>query len=40
MVILREKGGSSRNLRIRAAAYDAVKQRTILPIQEMKAAEI
>ena len=37
MVILREKGRSSRNLLIRAAAYDTVQQRTILPIQEMKA---
>ena len=40
MVILRAKGRSSRNLLIRAAAYDTVQQRTILPIQEMKAAEI
>ena len=37
MVILREKGRSSRNLLIRAAAYDTFQQRTILPIQEMKA---
>ena len=40
MVILRAKGRSSRNLLIRAAAYNTVQQRTIIPIQEMKAAEI
>ena len=40
MVVLRAKGGSSRNLLIRAASYDTVQQRTILPIQEMKAAEM
>ena len=40
MVILREKGRSSRNLLIRAAAYDTVQQRTILPIQEMKAEKM
>ena len=40
MVILRAKGVSSRNLLIRAAAYDAVQQRTILPINEMKAFEV
>ena len=39
MVILREKGIPSRNLLIRAADYDNVQQRKILPIQEMKAAE-
>ena len=38
MVILRAKGRSSRNLLIRAAAYDTVQQRKIIPIQEMKAA--
>ena len=40
MVILRAKEGSPRNLLIRAAAYDTVQQRTIIPIQEMKAAEM
>ena len=40
MVILRSKGRSSRNLLIQAAAYDTVQQRTILPIQYMKAAEM
>ena len=40
MVILRAKGRSPRNLLIRAAAYDTVQQRTILPIQEIKEAEI
>ena len=40
MVILRAKGISSRNLLIRAADYDTVQQRTILPIQEMNAAEM
>ena len=40
MVILRAKGRSSRNLLIRAAAYDTVQQRKILPIQEMMAAEM
>ena len=40
MVILRAKGVSSRNLLIRAAAYDTVQQRTILPIKEMKAADM
>ena len=40
MVILREKGGSSRNLLIRYPDYDTVQQRTIIPIQEMKAADM
>ena len=40
MVILREQGRPSRNLLIRATAYGTVQQRTILPIQEMKAAEM
>ena len=40
MVIIRAKGGSSRNLLIQVAAYDNVQQRTILPIQEIKAAEM
>ena len=40
MVVLRSKGVSSRNLLIRASVYDTVQQMTILPIQEMKAAEI
>ena len=40
IVILRAKGISPRNLLIRAAAYDTAQQRTILPIQEMKAAEM
>ena len=39
-VILKSKGISSRKLLIRAAAYDTVQQRTILPIQEMKVAEM
>ena len=39
MVILKAKWRSSRNLLIRAAAYDTVQQRTIIPIQEMKSAE-
>ena len=40
MVILREKGISSRNLLIRYADYDTIQQRKIIPIQEMKAAEM
>ena len=40
MVILRARGDQSRNLLIRGAAYDTVHQRTILPIQEMKADEM
>ena len=39
MVILRAQGIPSSNLLIRAAAYNTVQYRTILPIQEMKAAE-
>ena len=40
MFILIKKGTSSRNLLIRAAAYDTAKQRKILPVQEMKAADM
>ena len=40
MVTLRAKGISSRKLLIRAADYDTVQQRTTLPIQEIKAAEM
>ena len=40
MVILRARGNQPRNLLIRGAAYDTVHQRKILPIQEMKAAEM
>ena len=40
MVILRARRNESRNLLIRGAAYDIVHQRTILPIQEMKADEM
>ena len=40
MVFLRAKERSSRNLLIQAEAYDTVQQRTNLPIQEMKAAEM
>ena len=40
MVILRAQGRPPRNLIIWAAAYDTVQQRTIIPIQEMKAAEM
>ena len=40
MVILRAQGRPSRKLLIRAAAHDTVKWKTILPIQEMKAAEM
>ena len=40
MVVIIAKGGSSRNLLIRVAAYDTVQQRTIIPIQEIKAAEM
>ena len=40
MVILREKGISLRNLLIQVAAYDTVQQRTIFPIQEIRAAEM
>ena len=40
MVILRSQGIPSRNLFIRGAAYDTVHQRTILPIQEIKADEM
>ena len=37
MVILRVRGGSPRNLLIRAEVYDTVQQMKIIPIQEMKA---
>ena len=40
MVILRTQGGPSRNLIIQGAYYYTVQQRTILPIQEMKADEM
>ena len=40
MVILGEKGGYSRKLIINIVAYDTVQQRTIIPIQEIKAAEM
>ena len=40
MVILRAKGILPRNLVIQAAAYDTVQHRKILPIQEMKAADM
>ena len=40
MVVLREKGRSSRNLLIRVTAYDTVQQRTPPPIQDIKAAEM
>ena len=40
MVILRARGRSPGNLLIRAAAYDTVQQRTILPIQEIKADDM
>ena len=40
MVVLRARQNESRNLLIRGAAYDIVHQRTILPIQEMKADEM
>ena len=40
IVILRAQGIPSRNLLILGAAYDTVHQRTILPIQEIKADEM
>ena len=40
MVILRAQGIPARDLVIRAAAYDTVHQRKILPTQELKAAEM
>ena len=40
MVVLRAKGTSSRNLIIRAVSYGTVQQRKIIPIQEMKAADM
>ena len=40
MVILRAQGRPLRNLLIWAAAYDTVQKRTILPIQEVKTAEM
>ena len=39
MVIIRAKGSTqqpSRNILLRAAAYDTVRKRTVLPLQEMK----
>ena len=39
MVIIRAKGGTqqpSRNILLRAAAYDTVRKRTVLPLQEIK----
>ena len=38
IVILKVKGIPSRNLLILSRDYDTVKQRIIIPIQEMKAA--
>ena len=40
MVIFRAKVISSRKLYIQAAAYDTVQQRTIIHIQEIKAADM
>ena len=40
MIIQIAKGRLSRNLLIRAAVYDTVQQRTILPIKEMKVDEV
>ena len=40
MVILRAKGVSLRNPLVQFVAYDTVRQRKILPIQEIKAAEM
>ena len=40
MVILRVQGRPSRNLLILASSYDTFQKRTILPIQEMKVAEM
>ena len=40
MVILRANGVSSRNLLIRATAYDTVQKRKIIPIKEMKEDEM
>ena len=37
---LEKRGGSSSNLLIRVAAYDTIRQRKIVPIQEIKAAEM
>ena len=41
LVILREKGRCrlSRNLLIRAAAYDIMRERTVLPLHQIKTAE-
>ena len=41
LVILREKGRgrSSRNLLIRAAAYDTLGTQTVLPLHQIKTAE-
>ena len=40
MVFLRAQGRPSRKLLIRVSVYDTVQQRTILPIQQMKAADM
>ena len=40
MVILRAQGNPPRNLLIQGAVYDTVQQRTVLPIQEIKADQI
>ena len=40
MIILRKNGRSSSNFLIRAASYNTVQQRKIIPIQEIKAAEM
>ena len=40
MVILRAQGNPPRNLLIRGAVNDTVQQRTVLPIQEIKADQI
>ena len=41
MVILKEKGGyiASRNLLIREAAYDTVRDCTVLPLYQIKTVE-
>ena len=42
MVVLREKGnvGASRNLLLRAAAYDIFGHRTVMPLQQIKETEM
>ena len=42
MVVLRKKGnfGASRNLLLKAEAYDIIRHRTVLPLQQIKETDM